>query len=152
MLFTFGPYQVDVDVEKTAAFYRSHAIPTSEQCTCNGCQNYDKAILQESPVVLKFLRELGIDPQRPGEVFGVTGEVDPEQTYWYSGWYHVVGTLPDHPEEIRNLTLENCYRPDPNSDFCIWFTDDRELMGWIEKDFPEPILEMTISTHLPWVL
>ena len=108
--------------------------------------------MQASPAVLQFLRELGIDPQRPGEVFGTTGEVDPDQTYWYSGWYHVVGTLSDHPEEIRNLTLENSYRPDPNFDFRIWFTDDRELMGWIEKDFPEPVLEMTISTHLPWVL
>lgn len=152
MLFSFGPYQVYVDVEKTAAFYQSKAVPTSEQCTCNGCQNYDKAILQASPAVLQFLRDLGIDPKRPGEVFGVTGEIEVNKTYWYSGWYHIVGTFLDHPDETKQEALENCYQPDPAFDFRVWFTDDRKHMGWIEKEFPEPILEMSISTHLPWII
>lgn len=152
MLFSFGPYQIDVDVEKTANFYQNNAIPTSKQCSCNGCQNYDKAILQASPAILQFLRDLGIDAQRPGEVFGVTGEVDPNQTYWYSGWYHIVGTLLGRPEGIKEETQKNCYQPDPDFDFRVWFTDDRHCMGWIEKEFPEPILEMSISTHLPWVI
>ena len=152
MLFSFGPYRMDVDVEKTSAFYQSHAVLTSEQCTCGGCQNYDKAILQAPPAVLQFLRNLGIDPQKPGEVFGSTGEIDADQTYWYSGWYHIVGTLITRPEDIKQETEENSYRPDPDFDFHAWFTDDRHHMGWIETEFPEPILEMSISTHLPWVI
>ena len=152
MLFSFGPYQIDVDVEKTAAFYRDKAVPTSEQCRCDGCQNYDKAILQASPAVLRFLRSLGMIPGRPGEVFGVTGEVEADQTYWYSGWYHLVGRLISQPEKTNQETEENCYCPDPDFDFRVWFTDDRHFMGWIEKEFPEPILEMSISTRLPWVI
>jgi hypothetical protein len=152
MLFSFGPYRMDVDVEKTSAFYQSNAVLTSEQCTCGGCQNYDKAILQASPTVLQFLRDFGIDPQKPGEVFGYTGEIDADQTYWYSGWYHIVGTILDQPPKDKQETSENCYQPDPTFDFRVWFTDNREQMGWINKEFPRPMFEMSISTHLPWVI
>lgn len=158
MLFTFGKYRLDIDVESTRAFYESDsAVVTSQSCRCDGCQNYDKAILTAPAAVTDFLRALGIDPQKPGEVFGVIGEVESDTRYWYNGWYHAVGTLLECPAlgdtpQAAVFDDENCYRPDPAFDFEVWFIDDRNHMGWIETDFPEPILELSISTRLPWLI
>lgn len=158
MQFTFGSYRLDVDVEQTRAFYESdRAVRTSESCRCDGCQNYDRAILQAPPTVTDFLRALGIDPQKPGEVFGVTGETESDRRYWYNGWYHVVGTLlqapvSDDASKTAIYDKKNSYRPDPAFDFDVWFIGDRSRMGWIEKEFPTPIVELSISTRLPWLL
>ena len=70
MIFNFNDYVLDVDVEKTREFYNSDDCPvTSLGCVCDGCRNYDKAIMTASASVLDFLREFGIDPKKPGEVF-----------------------------------------------------------------------------------
>ena len=75
MLFTFSDYQIEVDVERTRAFYNSEtSIPTSKQCSCDGCQNYDQAILTASPRVLTFLTSLGIDPCKPAEVYTLSDD------------------------------------------------------------------------------
>lgn len=146
MHFSFGQYKIEVDVERTRSFYESAAsIPTSQQCTCDGCQNYDKAILTAPASVLNFLRSLGIDPCNPGEVYTVIGEREPDGRYWYGGWYHVVGRIVKKGED-------DWYKPDPSYDFKVWFADDRTRMGWVEKEFPKPILELSIDAFLPYLL
>ncbi len=146
MHFTFEDYQIEVDIERTRAFYESEAsIPTSKQCTCDGCQNYDKAILTASSSILTFLRSLGIDPCKPGEVYLLTGEREPDGRYRYEGWYHVVGTI------IQKGTSKG-YEPDSDYNFTVFFEDDCKRMGWIEPGFPTPILEFSIHTILPYLL
>ena len=62
MIFRFGDYTLDIDVERTRAFYARPDIEiTSEKCSCAGCQNYDKAILEAPAAVLSFFESLGID-------------------------------------------------------------------------------------------
>ncbi|MBQ2715419.1 MAG: hypothetical protein IJF21_01365 [Clostridia bacterium] len=153
MIFTFGNFKIDVDVEKTREFYSSDkALVTSKQCTCNGCQNYDRAIMTAPTSILDFLRNLGIDPQKPGEVFGISLDVDSNGLYWYGGWYHIVGTILEGCSETKSEDTSNAFIPDSNYNFLVWFTDDKKKMGWIEKDFPTPILELSISAKLPWLL
>ena len=43
MIFTLGPYTLDVDVEKTKRYYDT-AKSVGEECTCDGCQNFEKAV------------------------------------------------------------------------------------------------------------
>ncbi len=163
MLFTFGPYTLDIDVERTRAFYdRSDVKITSEQCTCAGCQNYDKAILQAPAAVLDFFQSLGIDPRKPAEVFSVMGgELDENDNVWYNGWYHVCGTMVEGPETVVRTVGENnvnyiskflwerAYRPDPDFPFSMLPVKAKELL---HKDFPTPVLQIEIDAHLPWVL
>ena len=42
MIFEFGPYRVDVDVERTRQWYKTE--PTANQCCdCDGCINFERA-------------------------------------------------------------------------------------------------------------
>lgn len=147
MIFAFGGYKIDVDVAATRAFYQSDASLTPGQsCGCDICKNYDIAIWKTGEKVLTFLEGMGIDPQKPGEVYGLNDEPEENGTYCYGGWYHAVGTL------LEDTSNGICYRPDSDFDFTLWVTDDPVKMGWVEKDFPKPIIEFSIFTHLPWLL
>ena len=147
MIFQFGRYTLDVDVEKTKAFYDSNrSVTTDEACSCARCQLFPHAIMSSSDAILKFLRRLGIDPRKPGEVFGYSdNETDRHQ---YSGWYHIVGTLREGKIIGKFYDDSNAFLPDINAEFRVWFEDDPERMGWIEQGFPVPILEMSFSAIL----
>lgn len=149
MIFTFGNYTVDVDLKKTRKYYET----TIYNCDCcDACRNYDCAIMTAPTSVLDFLRSLGIDPQKPGEVFGCSQDLDENGLYWYSGWYHIVGTMISGEIESKFEDSHNSFKPDPDFDFQVWFTGDRKKMGPIEKFFRTPIIELSISTKLPWLL
>ena len=148
MLFTFGETVMDVDVAQTRAYYSRESTKTArENCRCAGCQNFDRAILQAPEGVLSFLKDLGIDPQKPCEVFGLAGVPDEKGGYLYGGWYHVVGRLIKGEEDPQK-----CYKPDECFEFTVGFTDKKEKMGFVERDFPAPVLELSVRIYLPWLL
>ncbi len=151
MILKFNQYIINIDVERTRAFYEgSSAITTSQQCTCSGCQNFDKAILTVPDSIHGFFQKLGINPSKPSDAFGVTGERDDDGRYWYNGWYHIAGTLirPVIPER----SIDYAYVPDGEYDFKVWFISDNESTGFIEADFPKLNVEIWFDTHLPWVI
>lgn len=158
MLFQFGQYRLDIDVERTREFYNSqYSLPTSRQCTCTGCQNFDKAILLATDKVLNFLTSMGIDPCRPSEAFGATEHRDDDSNECrYNGWYHVVGTLSESPIDESNLPIKetenNSYMPDTDFDFRVWILSNQDIMGWIEPEFPSPFVEIEFNIKLPWVI
>ena len=85
MIFRFLNYVLDIDVERTRAFYsRTDILTIGEQCECINCQNFDKAILTVPDSVLDFLRSLGIDPQKLIEVFNIFGSAEKEGAIWYN--------------------------------------------------------------------
>ena len=140
MIFQLGRYTVDVDVEKTKDFYSSDfSVASNEACSCDCCQHFPDEIMSCSSVVVDFLNNLGIDPRKPGEVFG--------EKYSCSGWYHVVGTLLSGRVDGLICDSSNAFIPDKTVDFMVWFDDDSKRMGWIEDNFPNPILEMSFSAN-----
>ncbi len=142
MIFNFGRYTIDVDVEKTRAFYASDfSVATNEVCSCDCCQRFPDAIMSCSSTVVNFLNSLGIDPRKPGEVFG--SEKDS-----YNGWYHIVGTLLNGKISGPCFDNSNSFVPDETVKFQVWFDDDSKRMGWIEENFPSPILEISFSAFL----
>lgn len=148
MIFEFGRYILDVDVEKTKAFYQSQfSTKTNERCSCPRCQRFSKEILTSSNVVLDFLHSLGVDPQKAGEI--IDGPFDETTNCDYYGWYHIVGTMLNRKSTPKQENDDNCFLPDINSIFRVWFNDDREKMGPIEDGFPSPVLEMSFSVVLP---
>ena len=156
MIFNFGSYVLDIDVDRTRAFYgRPDVKTTSEQCVCTGCQNYDAAILLASPKVLNFFESLGIDPRKPAEVYDLLGG-DPDEagTMYYNGWYHVCGVRlqgddawVNVTDEMKHLEFAKMYAVDDS--FKVSF-EEGTLM--LHKAFPSPVLQMEIDAHLPWVL
>ncbi len=161
MIIEFSSFILDIDVERTRAFYeRSDVRPISEQCSCVGCRNFDKAILQASARVTEFLRSIGIDPRKPAEVYDVTGELEKDGTIWYNGWYHVCGTVVESPEtvevtvrdngpNVKRYCWEHSYSPDPDFPFEVLPILDNALL---HKEFPTPVIQLEIDTHLPYVL
>lgn len=155
MLFHLADFIIDVDVERTRAFYKRTDMPTtSECCTCWGCQNFDKAILTAPAIVTDFLSSLGIDPRKPAEAFSLTGEREADGTVWYNGWYHVCGTVqrwPDFEQTETRIIIrpEDCYRPDPSFRFEVIAVPGTDL---VHKEMPTPIIQLEFDTHLPFVL
>lgn len=155
MIFNFGPYTIDIDVERTRAFYdRDDIKVTSDQCTCAGCQNYDKAILHAPAVVPDFFQSLGIDPRKPAECFDMMGGPDEDVTIYYNGFYHVCGVRlkgedcwVDTTKDMKHLDVDGMYVLDPS--FKVSF-EEGVLM--LHEDFPTPVLQIEIDTHLPWVI
>jgi len=60
MIFEFGQYQVDIDVDKTRLFYENAPL-VSEGCSCSGCRNYENAIMGISSEITGFYYDLGVD-------------------------------------------------------------------------------------------
>ncbi len=156
MIFRFGDYILDVDVDRTLAFYaREDVKTTSEQCSCQGCRNYDKAILAMPASVLVFLESLGIDPRKPTEVFDVMGsQLDGDGKVWYNGFYHVCGVRLQGEdawvsiaEDMKHMDENKMYAVDES--FKVSF---EEQVFLLHKEFPTPVLQMEIDAHLPWVL
>ena len=164
MILRFSDYTLDIDVDRTRAFYDSPAVlATSEQCSCPGCRNYDKAILTAPAEVLDFLRSLGIDPRKPAEVFDVMGMLDENGGVYYAGWYHICGTiiheesrldpLPEAegqaPGSQAHWNNGHTHKPLPEFPFEVSFEEECFVL---HEKFPAPTLQMEIDTHLPWVL
>ena len=155
MIFRFSDYVLDIDVDRTREFYAREDIETtSEKCTCQGCQNYDKAILAASDTVVGFLRSLGIDPRKPAEAFDVMGILGEDGKVWYNGFYHICGTRIEGEdawvhtsEKSMHLDMDRMYAVDDS--FKVSFEEQVLLL---HKEFPAPVLQMEIDAHLPWVL
>ena len=60
MIFQFGEYKIDVDVEKTRQFY-DRAKTVSEGCQCDGCLNFERAVDKLPQNIRDFFSALGVD-------------------------------------------------------------------------------------------
>ena len=155
MIFRFSDFVLDVDVERTREFYdRDDVEVTSDKCTCAGCQNYDKAIMQAPTAVFDFFRILGIDPRKPAEVFDVMGGLDEDGTVYYNGFYHVCGTRLEGEDawvhtakDSKHLDVNRMHVLAPF--FKVSFEEDVVLL---HEDFPTPVMQIEIDAHLPVAL
>lgn len=152
MIFRFGNYTLDVDVERTRAFYaREDVKTTSEQCTCAGCQNYDKAILEMPATVTDFLESLGLDPRKPAEAFDVMGGLAEDGKVLYNGFYHLCGVRLQGEDawvktakDMKHLDGDRMYAVD--GDFKVSFEEEVLLL---HEAFPTPVLQMEFDARLP---
>ena len=155
MIIRFGNYTIDVDVERTRAFYaRGDVKTTSEQCTCAGCQNYDKAILKMPAAVTDFLESLGLDPRKPAEAFDVMGGLAEDGKVLYNGFYHLCGVRLQGEDawvktakDMKHLDGDRMYAVD--GDFKVSFEEEVCLL---HEAFPTPVLQMEFDARLPVAL
>ena len=144
MIFEFGNFCIDVDVERTKEFYDKHGKTVIEDCGCINCCNYYEAILNVSDKVKDFFNSLGIDPQK-----------SPEATWWvtnnngiayYTICFHIVGTLLK-PE--NKYAANNFHKYEIEQGFEISFAS---RIAYLEENFPQPCIQLEIDAYLPWVL
>ena len=145
MIFKFEPYEINVDIEKTRAFYENAEL-VSEQCTCDGCQNFAKAvdILPES--VKGFFTSLGIDMRKAAECYVYNKNED--GSLFYGGIYHLCGTILRGKSTEVTFSDGTCWK-EITLDFQIAFGDNICLL---EEDFPLPVIQLNITANIPWVL
>ncbi len=149
MLFDIGNYRLDVDAERTKAYY---STLDSIGCDCAGCRNYEKALPELAEPIYNFLCQFGIDPRKPIEM-SVLYSPDGKKTL-YDGFFHVCGRIltGDDPwirtgAKSRMLNQDYCIEVDSNC--SAYLINDCVL---VDQEFPHPVVQLHISFALPWVL
>lgn len=156
MLFTFGQYRLDIDTERTSAFYRT-ARTAAENCSCCYCRNYEQAAALFPDEVKAFFAALGADVMKPAEIW----ETDYDESgrfAHYNGFYHLCGsmlagencwasTYKDKKSEV--LALDEDSMAVVTEGFLVGFHENCDLM---EENFPTPAIQMEIAFRVPWVL
>ena len=152
MIFEIGPFKIDVDVEKTRAYYRTAPENT---CTCDGCQNFAAAVSFFPREVKDFFERLGADLKKPAELM-CPFSLDGGKTLNYSGsFYHLCGRLSNGADckipvnKYMTHIDENVFFEIAKG-YSVGFTTNADL---IKKDFPQPVLQMeTAFSRVPWAL
>ncbi|MBQ7231542.1 MAG: hypothetical protein IJX04_11690 [Oscillospiraceae bacterium] len=149
MIMDLGIYQLDIDLERTAAFY---AQAPGIGCDCDGCRNYEKAVSHLPSPVLELFQRLGIDPAKPAEVYANCAPT--KESIFYGGWYHICGTIrkgryPWIKIDERHSYFDEACRVRLAENFSVYLNDKIYLL---EEGFPTPVLQLEIEFTLPWVL
>lgn len=153
MIFTFGKFRIDTDVEKNHAFYLN-AETVADGCDCDGCQNFEKAAADFPPKVLEFFDILGVSPEKAAEVFACCSENNGKALY-YNGFYHLCGVVLEgesawvpQSENVRAWDANFAFEVEPG--FRVSFAEGGNAL--LEENFPMPVIAMEIEFHVPWVL
>lgn len=151
MIFTFGNYTLDIDVVKTRRIYRE--LPTvGQECGCDGCLNFEKAVDGLPEQVRSFFDALGVDLKKIAECYVNYQAVD--GGLFYGGFCHICGTLVRGESAwVKTSETHSFYNPDLsyhlNDHFCVSFQKECYL---IDQKFEAPILQLEFQAEIPWVL
>lgn len=157
MVFTFGKFTIDVDVEKNRTFYQT-AEALTVGCGCKGCVNFEKAAESFPESVKAFFQGLGVDPRKPAEAYVNCSEENGKKLF-YGGFYHLCGTvLKDNnawiSQEVDGITtvsyINEDYLYEIDDGYYVIFGNGGDAL--LEDGFPAPIITMDIEFHIPWVL
>ena len=145
MIFTFGPYTVDIDTQKTQQIYQK-LPPITERCHCDGCLNFEKAVDTLPTSVHAFFDTLGVDLKRITECYVYCKNAD--NSLRYGGFCHVCGTL---VKVNHALATETAAHPTYHlqNDFHVSFHKDCIM---VEAPFENPILQIELEATIMWVL
>jgi len=151
MIFTFGKFTVNIDVEKTKQIYKKLPL-ISQGCNCDGCQNFEKAVDLLSQEVRSFFDNCGIDLKRIVECY-VNCKND-DGSLLYGGFCHLCGTLVQGENAwVKTSETHSYYNSDLayhlDDSFCVSF---QEECFFVEEQFEAPMLQIEFVANIPWVL
>ena len=149
MDFLYGPYHIDVNIDKTQGYY---AKEYDIGCDCKGCKNFVQTILHLPEDVKAFFSQFGVDPAKPAEI-STYHSVDGIETL-YGGFYHICGTIlsgknPWVQVAKKQYRLNDEYAIKLSNGFSFYFTEDCSL---VDESFPTPVIQMEFTGNLPWVI
>ena len=136
MVFTFGKYTIDVDVERTREYYKTAEFIT-DICDCDGCTNFEKATDVFPKPVRDFFDELGIDPKKAHDISTIYSIENGTKLYC-EGDYFFFGTIlkKEREEELFNFFDGSTVKI--VDDYSVKFgsnTDDTAIM-WVDFNVP----------------
>ncbi len=144
MIFTFGNCTIDVDVEKTKAFYETYTY----SCTCDACRNFIN-YAESSPDALRaWFADLGLDIGKPGEVYDLWKTENGRRMY--GGWWHLCGTVlttdyrTEDSGEGYGMILYDAYPV--TAEFRVTFHDKCHC---VPEGFPNPRIQMEVTAYVP---
>lgn len=148
-IINIGIYSMDIDVEKTARFYDRRRGPS---CDCAGCRNFNRAVHILPEPVQEFFRRFGVDPANPAEMSAYVSR-DGNATY-YNGFYHVCGKILEGRQPMvkvaeKRYELDERYVIHLDKETSAYFTEEVYLL---DKNFPEPAIQLEFDCTLPWLL
>lgn len=147
MVFELGDYQLEIDVEKTRAFYET-ADTITDGCTCDGCRNYALAVDGFPQSVKEFFAMLGVDLQKAAEIIPWCAE-DDGKALFYGGFYHICGRIRNHVDCWKDNGAMSGNMYVIAAGYAVGFTENVSLL---EANFPTPVLQMEIDFHhVPWL-
>jgi len=136
--FRLGDQVIRYDREATAAAYNAVPLGDADRCTCVYCRNFAAQRANVYPPDFRaLLEQLGIDPNKEGEVYDVAGpfELSIRPT---GGWFYFVGGFIEKGERLIQT-----------GDFQYWF----------QPSFPRPpacfgerVAAVEFAAKIPWVL
>lgn len=149
MIFEIGVYLLDIDVERTRAFYEHDQW---FGCGCAGCRNYEKAIALLPDKTKSFLGQFGIDPGKPAEM-SVLYSPDGKTTV-YNGFFHICGSLIEGNDPwiqtgAKSFCLKEAYEICVDEDCSAHIVEE---CGLLEDSFPRPAVQLDVTFSLPWLL
>ena len=146
-ILKFEDYMIDVDYINTKSHYDKRQN-ISEDCTCDGCKNFEIAILHVQHEVKNVFIKMGIDISKPTEIYTIDSSKD--NVLQYGGWYTVSGKILEQAyvlaEDEKNTIKEYIQI---NDDMSFSFQEETNLLY---EDFPRPCFQMNILINLKWVL
>ncbi len=133
-----GDQIIGYDGNRTRTAYRAIKSGSAEGCGCPYCRNF---VTQRSTVYPNNFRilldQLGIDPEKEGEVYEGTPEGSLME---YGGWFYLAGELIEPGERMT----------DAGPGFQYFFRASHRPTP--PGDFGEEVLALEFSTKLPWVI
>lgn len=146
MIFNFGNAIADIDVERTRKYYSTN--DSVNDCDCIGCKNYRAYIDNCDYKIKEIFSSMGIDDLKC--ITEIIPYDELKQDYeklggnLYGGFYHVCGKIIEN--ESNNL-----------EDTKVIITDKYEIylvenIALVPNDFPQPVLQIEIFAHIPWVI
>lgn len=87
---------MNIKLDRTKLYYKSEA--DKNLCDCEYCKNYYKNIKKAYPQIDEYLKNIGVDIEKPFE----TSPVDPEDGFieYYMCQYIVFGRCPNDYKDI----------------------------------------------------
>ena len=151
MVFNFQKYKLDIDVEATKKYYETAKF-ISEDCSCDGCRNYEKAIDFLPGEVLSFFAQLGIEMKKAREIYIYCANAD--DTLFYGGWYYLCATMIHGESAWVGTSQSQAYCDDTKTipitdDYKVSFQENCDLL---DNNFPLPAIQLEIMADIPWVL
>ena len=150
MIFTFGNYTVDIDIEKTRKTYEKLPL-VSQRCSCDDCKNFEKAVDSLSSSVRSFFDTVGVDLKKIAECY-VNGKNE-DSTLLYGGFCHVCGTMIQGTGAWVNVSENHsCYDPalaySLDEHFRVSF---QEQCLMVDAEFEGPLLQIELEATIPQV-
>lgn len=155
MIFRLQQYILDIDVEQTAAFYRT-LPPISEGCHCDNCRNYQYAVKHLHENTLAFFSALGIDIAKPTEVY--VNYATAEGILHYGGFYHLCGSIlqgssawvaSSETKNSKSFVWNDENTVSLDDEFRVSFQRQCDL---IEDTLPFLAIQLDFTAMIPWVL